>query len=273
MPQNRTILHHQLAKWGVDNKASFSNGAEALAELRSAARAGQPYRLALLDMQMPEMDGLMLAREIKSDPTIASVRLILLTSMSNRFTQVEMHRLGVSAYMVKPVKQEALRECLVAQAQASEALPLVKPRSSIVVKPTVAESSPATKVAKILVAEDNPVNQQVAIRQLRKLGFSADAVANGQEVLSALHQIHYDVVLMDCQMPEMDGFEASRQIRQNSRYSRLRIIAMTANAMQGDREHCLSSGMDDYIAKPVKIDELKAALERNLSSENQFQAN
>ena len=267
---NRTILRHQLVKWGMNGDASFSNGAAALAALRSAALARHPFRLALLDMQMPDQDGLMLARAIKSDPSIASTRLILLTSMSNRLTPAEMREHGIAAYMVKPVKQEMLRECLVTQASAEAATPPPQPAA---IKPAAPADAPAPKAAKILVAEDNPVNQQVAIRQLRKLGFAADAVANGHEVLSALHQIHYDIVLMDCQMPEMDGFEASRQIRLNSRYSRLRIIAMTANAMQGDREHCLESGMDDYIAKPVKIDELKAALERNLIPAAQFQAN
>jgi len=262
---NRTILHYQVLGWRMRNGGSVASGREALAVLRREASGGDPYRLAILDMQMPEMDGLELARAIKSDPAIASTRLILLTSLCQRLRPDELKEAGIAFWLVKPAKQAQLFNALVATLREDEKI------DQQLAAPTQASlnlDAPEIKiVAKILLAEDNVVNQKVAIRQLKKLGYNADVVANGLEVLDALKRIHYDIILMDCHMPEMDGYEATRSIR-NSRIKKgllpIKIIAMTANAMQGDREKCIEAGMDDYISKPVKMEELEAAINRNL---------
>jgi signal transduction histidine kinase/DNA-binding response OmpR family regulator len=262
---NRQILRHQLYAWKMQ-KGSAANGFEALDLLRTGVADGKPYDLALLDMQMPEMDGMTLARAIKSDPSISSTRLIILTSMGFMHSQDELKMAGVDAYLVKPVKQSRLFDCLVnvlgraASEHASSA-----PQGEVAAA-QVQKDAAGARHARILLAEDNIVNQKVALAQLKGLGFTADAVANGHEVLSALKQVPYDIILMDCQMPEMDGYEASRLIRQAERSAEhgwkapIHIIAMTANAMTGDREKCLAAGMDDYLSKPVRKAELHSAL-------------
>jgi len=262
---NREILHHQLVAWKIE-KGSAASGFEALQKLRAAAAAGEPYHLALLDMQMPEMDGLTLTREIKADPAIADTQLIILTSLGRRMTQAELRAAGIDAYLIKPVKQSKLFDCLVDVVGSHS--------NHEILRSADAASRPASDAAlpkaRILLAEDNAVNQKVAQAQLGKLGLSADVVSNGREVLKALASTSYDLVLMDCQMPEVDGYEATMQIRRNEAEAatkglsraRCHIIAMTANAMQGDREKCIEAGMDDYISKPVRESDLRAALER-----------
>jgi signal transduction histidine kinase/DNA-binding response OmpR family regulator len=262
---NRQILRHQLFAWKMQ-KGSAANGFEALELLRTAVADGKPYDLALLDMQMPEMDGMTLARSIKADPAISSTRLIILTSMGYMHSQPELKAAGVDAYLVKPVKQSRLFDCLVnVLGRAAAEHVFTAPTSDAPAAPSQDDLT-AARHTRILLAEDNIVNQKVAIAQLKGLGFTADAVANGHEVLSALKQVPYDIILMDCQMPEMDGYEASRMIRQAERTANhswkapLHIIAMTANAMTGDREKCLAAGMDDYLSKPVRKAELRSAL-------------
>ena len=261
---NRQILRHQLYAWKMQ-KGSAANGFEALDLLRTAVADGKPYDLALLDMQMPEMDGLTLARSIKADPEIRSTRLIILTSMGYMHTQDELKAAGVDAYLVKPIKQSRLFDCLV-NVLGRAAAEHVFTKAQKGVQPAAESQSLSTHHARILLAEDNIVNQKVALAQLKGLGFTADAVANGHEVLSALKQVPYDVIFMDCQMPEMDGYEAARLIRQAERSSQVNwkapvhIVAMTANAMTGDREKCLAAGMDDYLSKPVRKAELQSAL-------------
>jgi two-component system, sensor histidine kinase and response regulator len=264
---NRQILRHQLFAWKMQ-KGSASNGFEALELLRAAAKEGKPYELALLDMQMPEMDGMTLAKSIKADPAIASTRLIILTSMGYTHTKEELKAAGVDAFLVKPVKQSRLFDCLV-NVLGRAAAEHVFTKAAKDSRPDQPSSEPTpTHKAHILLAEDNIVNQKVALAQLRTLGYSADAVANGQEAVTALKQIPYDIILMDCQMPEMDGYEATRQIRQAEKApgvswkAPVRIIAMTANAMSGDREKCLAAGMDDYLSKPVRRAELALAMAR-----------
>jgi len=268
---NRKILHHQILGWRMRN-GSAASGREALAILKAEAAAGDPYDLVILDLQMPEMDGLMLAQAIKAEPALAATRLILLSSLGRKLTPEEMRASGISAYLIKPVRQSELYNSLVL-AMASGPLPLGRRRftsPALDVMSAPRENQPRT--VRILLAEDNAVNQKVALRQLKKLGYAADAVGNGLEVLEALARIPYPVVLMDCHMPEMDGLEATRQIRARERSGRangrdhppVRIIAMTADAMQGDREKCLAVGMDDYISKPVRLADLQAALRRNL---------
>jgi CheY-like chemotaxis protein len=260
---NREILHHQLAAWKME-WGSAPDGPRGLQLLRAAASAGRSFQLALLDMQMPGMDGLMLAREIKGDPALAGTQLIILTSLGRRMTKRDLQAAGIAAYLVKPVKQSRLFDAIV-EAMGSES-----PRGIAARPPPAAPLTPESPLPKcrILLAEDNMVNQKVAQAQLRRLGLTADAVANGREVLHALDSVPYDLVLMDCQMPEMDGYEATREIRRReaatpgAQRPRLHIIAVTANAMEGDREKCLAAGMDDYISKPVRESDLRAALER-----------
>jgi PAS domain S-box-containing protein len=257
---NRKLVHHQVTSWGMRN-GTAENGAEALAILRREAAAGDPYRIAILDMQMPEMDGLTLAREVKSDPAIAGTRLLMMTSLGGR-DEAAIREAGVELCLTKPVKQSQLFDCLAILTAGTHT---DEPPSQTLVAHvgTPKISAERSDHVRILVAEDNIVNQKVALRQLEHLGYAADAVANGTEVLEAIERIPYDLVLMDCQMPEMDGYEATREIRKREGDSRhTPIIAMTANALDGDRERCLEAGMDDYISKPVKRETLSAAIER-----------
>jgi two-component system, sensor histidine kinase and response regulator len=266
---NRRILRHQLEAWQIQ-AGSAASGREALETLRSAARTGQPYHLALLDVQMPEMDGLTLARAIKGDSALAGIRLIVLTSFGQAFSSAELKAAGIEAYLVKPVRQSRLFDCLVsAMGKAVAENAVVKPVHPASVAIGSKPGLPLKK-ARILLAEDNRTNQQVALGHLSKLGYWVDVVASGREVLEALKFVSYDVVLMDCQMPEMDGYEATRLIRKQEQSLEkpcpwnppVYIIAMTANAMQGDREKCLATGMDDYLGKPMRAAELQAVLER-----------
>jgi PAS domain S-box-containing protein len=260
---NRQILRHQLSAWRMQ-RGSAGSGPDALKLLRAAADDGAPYDAALLDMQMPEMDGLSLARAIKDDPAIAGTRLIILTSLGHFMSPEELKAAGIDAYLVKPVKQSRLFDCLAnvmghaAEGGFSQAAIQAAPGSDLL---------PA---ARILLAEDNQVNQKVAFGLLKKLGYHAHAVADGSEVIAALDKAAYDVIFMDCQMPEMDGYEATRLIRRSERdaaragrgHPHVHIVAMTANALAGDREKCLAAGMDDYVSKPASLTELRAALRK-----------
>ena len=257
---NREILRRQILAWRMQANSAAS-GAEALKLLRTAATECKPYDLALLDVQMPEMDGLTLARAIKADPAIAGTRLILLTGFSKRISPEEPRAAGNTDCCFKPVRQSRLFACL-----ANALLgPSTTPRT--LAKALIAPSLRPQQI-RVLIAEDNIVNQMVTFGQLKKLGYSADVVPDGLAVLKALDRLHYDIVLMDCQMPEMDGYEATRRIRARmGDFPQPHIIAMTAHAMQGDREKCLAAGMDDYISKPVQLKTLAAALARGLSPE------
>ena len=262
---NRKILSHQLASWDAKYNEADS-GTRALDLLHSAAAQGAPYDLAILDLMMPVMDGFELARKIKADPSISAVRLVLLTSFGKRGDCATAEEAGVAAYITKPVRQSQLFECLtsVLSSRATEST-IADNATAIVTKHTLAETKPLSHKL-ILLAEDNIVNQKVAVRQLRKLGYRADAVANGQEALEALGRIAYDLVLMDCQMPEMDGYEATAEIRRREGLSKhTPIVAMTAHALDGDRLKCIAAGMDDYLSKPVKQDELERVLESLLA--------
>ena len=265
---NRKILSHQLSSWEITHEEADS-GTQALELLRSAATNGAPYDLAILDLMMPGMDGFELARTIKSDPSIAAVRLVLLTSYGQRGDGAIAHDAGIVAYIAKPVRQSQLFHCLtsvISQSTVVTEPASVDKAAAIVTKHSLAETKPTSNKL-ILVAEDNIVNQKVAVRQLQKLGYRADAVANGQEALEALGRISYDLVLMDCQMPEMDGYEATAEIRRREGASKhTPIVAMTAHALEGDRVKCIAAGMDDYISKPVKPEELGRVLENLLAS-------
>jgi two-component system sensor histidine kinase/response regulator len=263
---NRKILAHQLNSWGMTYEQADS-GMRALELLRRAQAKGQPYNLAILDLMMPEMDGFELAREIKSDPAIAAVPLVLLTSFGQRGDSTTAREAGIAAYLTKPVRQSQLFDCLanvISQSAGTDAPIPINETAGLVTRHMLAETKTMPNKL-ILIAEDNVVNQKVAIRQLLKLGYRADAVADGREALEALERIPYDLVLMDCQMPEMDGYEATAKIRwREGRKKHTPIIAMTAHALEGDRAKCIAAGMDDYISKPVKPEELGRLLEQFL---------
>ena len=251
---NSLNLRTQLAAWQIENQAT-SDGASALEILRGASTTTSPFTVVMIDQDMPGMGGLELARAIKADPRVAATRLILLTARGQRIAEQDLQGAGIAQTRLKPVRQSMLFDCLVNALAESPAM-------------VEAASSPAVTAhgrhkERVLLAEDNTVNQRVALGQLRKLGYAADAVGNGLEVLEALNHVSYDIVLMDCHMPELDGYEATGAIRQREGARKHTwIIAMTANAMSGDREQCLAAGMDDYVSKPVRLDELSAVLER-----------
>ena len=252
---NRNILEHQVASWGMDS-ATADSGSAALEMIRGAHASGQGYDAALVDMQMPGMDGLGLASAIRGEPELASIPLVLLTSLAVRGTAEAARRAGFSAYLTKPVHQSHLFDALATVIGAgAQATPLVT-------RHTIAEDRARSR-SRLLVVEDNPLNQTVAVGMLAKLGYRADVTANGIEALAAVGRFDYGAVLMDCQMPEMDGYEATAEIRARERdATHLPIIAMTASAMAGEREKCLAAGMDDYVSKPVSLAALESALER-----------
>ena len=267
---NRKVLHRRLDRWGMVNLA-VADGPAALDALRAADAAGQPYDLVLLDMRMPEMDGLMVADALPITRLRRPPQLVMLTSMGDQLNPADCARHGLDACLVKPIKHSNLIQCLASAMSDARrpAGPGCQPGSQI----ALSDSKPmppgaGTHSFPILVAEDNAVNQKVAKLQLRKLGLSADFVSDGRDVLRALRQTPYRVILMDCQMSQIDGFAATRLIRAEEAAGKatwpapVRVVAMTANAMQGDREVCLAAGMDDYISKPVALSELIASLSR-----------
>jgi len=245
---NRRILILQAESWGM-RSMEFENPLDAL----SAIEQGEQFDIAVLDMHMPEMDGVNLASEIRKLDD--SIPLILLTSLGWRDA---MGISNFSAFLTKPVKQSGLYNAVIG-ALVSKAPQHLSPSSS----GQQFDSTLAARIPlKILVAEDNAVNQKLALRMLERMGYRADIVGNGLEALEALSRQHYDLVFMDVQMPEMDGLEATRAIRVRfATEDQPHIIAMTANAIQGDREMCLAAGMDDYVSKPVQVKELQQAIE------------
>ncbi|QIN81618.1 PAS domain S-box protein [Rubrobacter tropicus] len=263
---NRSILARQLSSWGVES-ASSADGPDALKELRGAAGRGDSYDLAILDMQMPGMDGMELARKIKEDPTLSPTRLILLTSVGQRGDGEEARDAGIHAYLTKPVRQSDLHGALAA-VMGGVREPDQK-EARLVTRHTLREERTGNR-ARLLLAEDNPVNQKVAVRMLENIGYRVDVARNGCEAVEAIShadpEASYAAVLMDVQMPEMDGYEATATIRRREREAgdgrRVPILAMTANAMVGDREKAIEAGMDDYLSKPVGAEELAAVLAR-----------
>ncbi|HUP87527.1 MAG TPA: response regulator [Acidimicrobiales bacterium] len=256
---NRRILEHQLRSWGIV-PASAASAEEAMVLLR--ATSGSPrFDVALLDMEMPGTGGLDLARAIQTDPDLASTPLVLLTSSGVRGSGEVARRAGVAAYLTKPVRQSHLHDCLATVVGG------ILPPQRMVTRHTLAEDE-TRKRQRLLVADDNAVNQKVAVMMLGKLGYSADVVANGAEAVEAICRTRYHAVLMDCQMPEMDGYQATAAIRgQEDATRRVPIIAMTAGVMKGDAERCLAVGMDDYVPKPIRADVLADVLRRWLPVE------
>jgi PAS domain S-box-containing protein len=263
---NREILQRQLASWRIE-VTSVASGAEAVSALRKAAASGAPFQLGILDMMMPEMSGLTLAEALRAEPGFDQLKLIMLTSMGHKLSRVELDRARIGACLIKPARQSQLYETLASIMAGKVSASTPAPAAAAGPGPTAIS---ADLPMRILLAEDNLVNQNVARMQLAKFGYQVHIVANGKEAVAAGKSGNYDVILMDCQMPDLDGYEASGQLRawEHERRDRgevftpLHIIAMTANAMQGDREICFAAGMDDYITKPVRQSELAAALAR-----------
>ncbi len=260
---NREILRHQVHTWGMDSTEA-ANGQDALAHLRQAVADGRPYDIAILDMQMPGMDGVTLAQTIKADPQLASVRLIILTSVGWYGESANARQAGVDDYLSKPVRQSQLYSCLLtlmsSAVDSDASLPADRINPGLTRKPQWD--------AHILLAEDSPVNQEVATHMLKAMGCRVTGVVNGQEALDAIVHTGYDLVLMDCQMPQMDGFTATQYIRQHLEETggeHLPIIALTAHAMTGDRDRCLAAGMDDYVSKPFTEAQLQMVIARWLA--------
>ncbi len=255
---NRVILERYLDSWGTRER-SFESGAEALLALRDAVEEDDPFEVAIVDLMMPEMDGADVASRIRADPKLKDMVVVLLTSAGRSERPVP----GVDVELVKPVRPSQLFDVL-------QSLMASRPGHTKRRIHREGSGPPATRHrwARILVADDNAANLKVAVRMVERLGYRADVAGNGSEALHALDRVPYDAVLMDCQMPEMDGYEATREIRRAERDGRhVPIIAMTASAMAGDRERCLAAGMDDYISKPVKLHIVAAVLERWLGSD------
>jgi len=250
------MLKRQLAAWDMRVEEA-ANGAQGLQALRNFQAVGDPIDLIVLDSSLPDPEPSTLARAIHGDPVLRRVKIVLLTTIAGRHHEEETLQAGVDETLSKPVRQARLYQALAAASGIAPARPDVPERIPL---------SAAGATARILIVEDNTVNQKVVLFMLQKLGLRADIAANGQEAVDAAARIPYDVILMDCQMPEMDGFEATAEIRRRERAqgsaTRTPIIAMTANAMPGDREKCLAEGMDDYLAKPVTSDDIMAMLQR-----------
>ncbi|HEV2489825.1 MAG TPA: response regulator, partial [Candidatus Acidoferrales bacterium] len=254
---NRKVLHKLASGWEM--APALTDGARAaLVELEKASNSGHPFPVILLDAQMPEMDGFTLAKKILNNPKWSSATIMMLTSDGQRDDAARCREMGLAAYLVKPIRRSELLQAILAVLGSLASKQSGRPQISS--RPTPGDHDHLH----ILLAEDNAVNQLFAARLLEKQGHTVAVAANGHEVLAVLKQRPFDLILMDVQMPGMDGYEATDRIREQEKSTgaHIPIIAMTAHAMKGDRERCLSCGMDDYITKPVQAKELFAMLEK-----------
>jgi PAS domain S-box-containing protein len=268
-PVNRRVLEEQLAQIGI-SATSVADGQLALTTLREACEAGVPYHIGLLDYEMPRMDGEQLARAIKADTRLKDAALLLLSSSGGRGDAASLLQAGFEAVLAKPVRRSQLLRAV------TEAWSRLRDELEVTTPATPARQSSAEGLllhpnavlypARVLVAEDNPINQRVVVRMLEKLGCLVHVAINGKQAVEMVEALAYDLVFMDCQMPEMDGYEATAQIRQREQGRHTPIVALTANVMQGDRERCLDAGMDDYIGKPMRPSAVRRALERWVSA-------
>jgi CheY-like chemotaxis protein len=252
---NRNIFEAQLQRWGMAPVA-VAGGKEAIETLTAAHRHGTPFRLMLLDAQMPNVDGFEVAAQVARHPELAGITIMMLTSGGRYGDSSRCRELGISSYLSKPVKQSDLFDAICA---ALDGTPQAAPK-----RVAVPISSEQVRCRKVLLAEDNVVNQRVALGLLQRRGHEVTVVSTGVEALEALKQGRFDVVLMDVQMPVMGGFEATAAIRRAEAETgeHLRVVAMTAHAMSGDRERCLAAGMDGYLPKPIDPAALFAAVEK-----------
>ena len=260
---NLRIVQHQLESVGIEVVCA-TNGFQALSALLDSEKSGRTIDLALLDFQMPRMDGLMLTRAIRAQPAFKRLPIVLLTSVTQREYAQEAKELDIQGYLVKPIRNaqliEVIRSLLGPVRKIAD-----RPAAAV---PATAEVTTPNHGCRLLLAEDNPVNQKVGVLMLKRLGYQVDIVGNGREAVEAFQKFPYPAILLDCQMPEMDGFEATKAIRllEGSK-RRVAIIALTANALAGEREHCIDAGMDDYLSKPINMKSLgeKLASWLNLS--------
>jgi signal transduction histidine kinase/DNA-binding response OmpR family regulator len=262
---NRRMLHEQISSWKMRN-GSFARAVQALQALREARAAGDPYQVVLLDYQMPEMDGAALAAAIKADPLLSDTVLIMLTSIGQSSEVRHLQGDSIDACLVKPVRQSQLQNTL-ATAWSKKLQGGFATRTKALQEIAALKSQLAGIFAgvpaRVLVAEDNAVNQKVAVRMLERLGLRPDVAGNGREAVELCAMLPYALIFMDCEMPEMDGYAATAEIRKRQGSDgRVAIIAMTADAMEGSRERCIAAGMDDYIAKPVRLGEMIEALKK-----------
>jgi PAS domain S-box-containing protein len=268
LPTSRRIVRHYLETTWMMNVETAQTSAEALPLLRRQAVAGDPIRVVIFDA-LPDADVKAFARSVRGDLSLAGTSLVHLLAVNAPPDESLLREAGISAYVTKPVGQRELFDALTV-ALAHDAIPLA--RSAMLQQNPIRTKAPDVPMEKrrtirVLLAEDNFLNRKLTLSQLQKLGYVADAVANGKEAVEAMASRPYDVILMDCQMPIVDGYEATIEIRKRQRDAkRTYIIAMTANALEGDREKCLAAGMDDYLAKPTKQEDLEAALARSFAS-------
>ncbi|MFH0924416.1 MAG: response regulator [bacterium] len=265
---NRQIFSYYLNSWGcISDQAT--NGEQAIEILHSLANTPNAYQIVLVDYQMPRMDGFQLAREISLNKMLANTKLILLTSIADRGDVIKVKQAGFSGYLTKPVRQAYLFECLAmvmglssgSNNEDGKEKGVVKKDGILITRHTISEE--IRKKICLLLVEDNPVNKKIAMRMINSFSYSCDVVNNGLEALEALSKSSYNLILMDCEMPRMNGFEATKEIRKlEGTKKHTPIIAMTAYAMKGDKERCLEVGMDDYIAKPLRKEDLRAMLEK-----------
>ena len=255
---NRRILDGMLNHWQM-KPTLVESGEQALAELSAGVAAGQPYTLVLTDLLMPKMDGFELGERIRQRPELSAAIIMMLTSAGHRGDAQRCQQLDVAAYLLKPIRQSELREAIARVLGARESngpIPLITRYS-------LRDECEPTAVLRVLLAEDNTVNQRLAVRMLEKRGHRVVVASNGREALVALEKESFDLVLMDVQMPEMDGFEATAALREKERWNgtHLPVVALTAHAMKGDRERCMAAGMDAYLTKPIRSQDLEKVLE------------
>jgi CheY-like chemotaxis protein len=261
-PTNLKILEAMLNRW--DMKPTLAEGGEqALAELARSCEAGRPYSVILTDVHMPKMDGFGLVERIRKMPEFSTATIMMLTSAGQQGDAVRCRELGVAAYLLKPVRKSDLRDAIARVLGVREPTGAVQPKTAMFL-----QAGRASAVClRVLLAEDNPVNQLFVQRLLEKRGHSVVVASTGLEALDILQRENVDVVLMDIQMPEMDGLEATKAIRSRESDGRPRmpVIALTAHAMKGDREKCLAAGMDAHLSKPIRPAELDEVLEKYMA--------
>jgi two-component system sensor histidine kinase/response regulator len=255
---NRRIMHGILSRWGMD--VTLADGGEkALEELYAASKGAKPYVLVLTDLQMPDMDGFSLVEKIRERKELSGMAIMMFSSAGQRGDGARCQELGVSAYLLKPIRQSELRGAILRVLSAGDQ----KMQLPLVTRYTLHDTAVPPVSLRILLAEDNLVNQRLAMRLLEKRGHQVTIAGNGQEAVTATEKNTFDLVLMDLQMPEMDGFQATAALRDREMGTgiHLPVIALTAHALKGDRERCLEAGMDGYLSKPIRPEELDAALE------------
>jgi two-component system, sensor histidine kinase and response regulator len=270
---NRMLLSQQLKAWNVEH-ACASTGEEAIAMLKTAAIERRSYGIAILDFLMPHMDGMELGLRIKRDPVLQATDLIMITSGGQRLGANAFLTAGFSAFLTKPLLRSCQLRDALTRCWESRGAPLLMdpapemraetpmPDTAPIVQQPQAPAAATPQSVRVLVAEDNAVNQLLVRRMFEKLGIRIDLAANGREAVQMATEFEYDIIFMDCSMPELDGYEATAILREQERSRRIPIVAITANAMSEDRARCLAAGMDDHLTKPVRIEDIRIALER-----------